>query len=330
MSDKKPILFLHNGNTSIMHRLKVENSINLLDVPGNNIKQKRMYIKEKNNSCNCCPADLNHKTKYKNYLIDNDLADIAKNFYIIKVITSFSNDLKNLDPCWSNNYNKSDYFQVLAYGLTFCDEIIFLDQPEFTFDRKNSYIFSPGRSGTHALLNQSFITEDVRFYHHNQAENSIDNGLTFADGELLYNAEKIFSVIRKNIFEQAASSFVAINILKHYMSTTRENYLENLRIIENTKPQVIDYEYCTHIFFQMVHFFDLFLMLKLILGKDIELFYFEELSSENEKYLKNPYNKEDLIKNYHEMKSMVDKNIQPLYKNLLEKTRIIQNYNLKN
>ena len=320
MSDK-PKIILHNGNTSVMSRLSLENCYNIQDVPGNTIAEKAIYQQHKNISTHFCVADLKTSSGNDNSIVDQDLIEISNNFYICKTITSYVNDKLHLDPCWNSNYSKLQYLQNLAYGMSLCEEILFLDKPDLEFNKttNENYIFSPGRCGSHLLMNQSSEFMSYKLYHHNQ-----DNKNTLQIEPLCYG-KKIVSIVRKNIFDQISSSFVS-EILGTTMITTNKNYLKNKKIVDNAKPQPMPKGKCIQIKYQMQHFFDWFYLLQLVLEKDIELHYFEDLDKNVGKFLKNPYDKQILISNYADAEAYVNNIIQPFYNKLLNK-KIARRYN---
>ena len=319
MSIPFPTAILHNGNTSVTTRMELSNSINICDVPGNNFKEKAEYLTKNKLSTNFCIADLSNYNPDRK-LIDRDLYDISKNFNIIKVITSFFSDICNLDNCWKlDYYSKERYLQNLSYGLVFANEILFLDQPDLELESRDRYIFSPSRSGSHVLCN--LLDDSYKLQHHNQCPDTLQMiGL-----DNLVNAEKLSSVIRKNLFEQITSDFI-ITLLPVTMVTTQKTLDQNTQIVKNTKPGTIDKEFCNYSFFKTLHFLNWFLLFKLVIKKDIKLYYLEDLIADknnsnmiNRRFIKNPYKKRDLIVNYDEMKLYVDNNLQPLYNELLTK-----------
>lgn len=308
----KPIAIIHNGNTSVISRLLLNNSLNICNVPGSTFEEKSQYLLDKKSSCNFSAADLENATQ------QHDLYDIANNFYIIKAITSYDNDIKHLDDCWRiQDYTKEQYMHSLSYGLTYSDKILILDNIDIQFqnNRKN-YIFSPGRSGSHLLLNQPFIDNSYTVVHHNLENKKLQR---FDD---IFNAAKLRSVIRKCLFDQITSEFMMI-ILGGTLLTTTKNYNDNVKIINNTTPAELDLNFCKDVFFNIISFTDWFLLLKLLLKKDITLSYFEDLSKDTGRWVKNPYNKSDLITNYSDIQSYVEINLQPLYTELLFKERIM-------
>ena len=289
MSIPFPTAILHNGNTSVTTRMELSNSINICDVPGNNFKEKAEYLTKNKLSTNFCIADLsNYNPDQK--LIDRDLYDISKNFNIIKVITSFFSDICNLDNCWKlDYYSKERYLQNLSYGLVFANEILFLDQPDLELESRDRYIFSPSRSGSHVLCN--LLDDSYKLQHHNQCPDTLQMiGL-----DNLVNAEKLSSVIRKNLFEQITSDFI-ITLLPVTMVTTQKTLDQNTQIVKNTKPGTIDEEFCNYSFFKTLHFLNWFLLFKLVIKKDIKLYYLEDLIADknnsntiNRRFIKNPY-----------------------------------------
>ena len=319
MSILFPKAIVHNGNTSVTTRMELSNSINICDVPGNNFKEKAEYLTKNKLSTNFCIADLNN-TNPDLKLIDQELYDISKNFNIIKVITSFLSDTCNLDNCWElEYYSKEKYLQNLSYGLVFADEILFLDQPDLELESRDRYIFSPGRSGSHVMRNLS--DDSYKLQHHNQCPDT----LQIIGLDNLINAEKLLSVMRKNLFEQIASDFIT-TLMPAIMNTTQKTLNQNIQIVKNTKPGTIDEEFCNYCFFQTLHFLNWFLLFKLVIKKDIKLYYLEDLIADknnsnmiNRRFIKNPYKKRDLIINYDEIKLYVDNNLQPLYNELLTK-----------
>mgnify|MGYP000580066219 CR=1 FL=1 len=329
MTDRRPTLFLHNGNTSILSRLNEVENIHLSDVPGSDIGAKADYLEQKGKSTNCCIADLKNNGP-TDFLIDIDLTNISKNFYIKKIITSFSDDLRNLDPCWTvKKYNENQYLQALAYGLASSNEIIFLDKvnQQYRSEKGKTYIFSPGRCGSHLLLNQEFVPKTTKITHHYQTDQK-----TLRNIDLLTNAEEIFTVLRYSVFDQITSDFLHEEIFREAIVTTKENYNDIVKKVEQAKPQTIELEFCTKIFYRLLHFLDWYFLFSNVIQKKINLYFYEELSTlpkHNYTYIKNPYSKKELISNYDEIEDYSARFLQPLYDKLIQKITI-QHKNLNN
>jgi len=308
----KPIAIIHNSNTSVISRLSFKDSLNICNVPGSTFKEKSQYLLDKKLSCNFSAADLENATQ------KNDLYNIANNFFIIKAITSYDNDIKHLDDCWQiQDYTKEQYMHGLSYGLTYSDKIVILDNINIQFqNNEKNYVFSPGRSGSHLLLNQPFIDNSYTVVHHNLENKKLQR---FDD---IFNAAKLRSVLRKCLFDQITSEFLTV-MLGDTILTTTKNYNDNVKKINNTNPAELDLNFCTDVFFNIISFNDWFLLLKLILKKDITMSYFEDLPKDTGRWVKNPYKKSDLITNYSDIESYVETNLQPLYTELLFKEHII-------
>lgn len=130
----KPILVIHNGNTSVLDRL---------DLPQDTA----------NYSC----ADIS----------PSDLYTIRDRYTIVKAITSYLDDCANLDACW-NDYTVDQYIECLSFGLALADRVEHLDPVDVQFPSNQQNIsFNPGRCGGAKLLNH--LDSSYTILHHNRA-----------------------------------------------------------------------------------------------------------------------------------------------------------------
>jgi len=245
--------------------------------------------------------------------IDNlMLAKVKKFCKVIKIFSTFKSDLDHLEDVWKReDYTSSQWTECCSIRNWACDQFLFykwdfspaLDQSD------EKIVFTPGRSGTHVLMDVLQIRD---FIHHN------DNLISNRSNEFnrLLKAKTVFSVLRKELLPQVLSS--AIGIKFGIFSTTEENFKE-VRDFFIGKTMEIDNTELSTIFNMIAHFVDILLNLRLVWGKDIHFYYLDELTDYFDQITtkKNPYCAETMTTNFDEVKEEVEINLQPIYTGML-------------
>ena len=239
-----------------------------------------------------------------------ELCAAVENFEVIKVITSYENDIANLEEVWNHGYSKLQWLRSNFNRLIFADKIIFQQPVEFdSLETEPDIVFTPGRSGTHALKD---ITGVHNMLHHTKGD------LLAEDQFLrLVNAKKILSVVRKTFIDQVVSD--AINQRYGIMVTTKDNFDTNRQRVLEWSPITLsdaDYKYTLTKF---CNYADHILGLKIFYNKKIEFSFFEELHTHLDKitYIKNPYSARQIISNYQEAVDICQQEYQPSYNKII-------------
>jgi hypothetical protein len=169
-------------------------------------------------------------------------------------------------------------------------------------------VFTPGRCGTHVLLN---VLKLSTFMHHNLENNHANIGR-------LINAEKIFSVLRKNFINQVASDAIS-NKIKLVVSN-KNNLNQHKEIFKNKEISITDQDIADS-FDKLARYVDILVALKIFWKKEINFCYYEDLSSyfNSITVVKNPYDNKTIITNYNEVEEKILKNYQLLYQKMLNR-----------
>ena len=296
----KPVLLLHNGNSRVKNNLA--DKFGARAVP-----------------CISCFDSINNKIEF---LVNNpgtitdltsadqisnlELFELKNYCTIIKVITSFDDDLNNLEDVVDvATHTKLDWLRFTSTRLWAADKIYWDNFSSIDCNtHERPIIFTTGRSGTNVLasiLNLSYL-------HH-------DNDILASDKFYqLKNSAHIHSVVRKDFLSLFASSIIG---KKLGIILTTESTLSavNTRIARATPFNIseVDINEAADMF---INFVDLLLLLKILFNKKISVVEYENLKSyfDNIKYKKNPYLYEDLILNLGEFNDCVAIKYQPFYK----------------
>ena len=280
--------------------------------------------------CSPCPClverwpNVNNLSQKYQQAIDQDIctdlttADVfdckelfaaARNFEVVKVITSYENDLANLEPVWDHGYSKSQWLRSSFVRLIFADKIVF-QQPIVLecLETDPVIIFTPGRSGTHVLKD---ITGVDNFLHPSGDFLMQDRFSTVA------NAKKILCILRKRFIDQVVSD--AVGARYGMMLTTRKSLDENQQEV-SVWPQItlsdLDYQYTLS---RICNYSDLVLGLKIFYNKKIEFSLLEDLHAHFDKILhvKNPYSAQKIISNYQDAVDTCQQEYQPIYNKII-------------
>lgn len=238
-----------------------------------------------------------------------ELFAAAHNFELVKVITSFENDVANLEPVWNDGYSKSQWLRSSFFRLIFADKIVFQQPVMFeSMETEPDIVFTPGRSGTHALRD---ITGVSNFLHHH------DDLLISDQFSTLVNAKKILGILRKNFIDQVVSD--AIGLRYGVMLTTKDNFENNQQQASAWHPITLSESDYEHTLNKICNYADLILGLKIFYNKKIEFSLLEELHAHFGKisHVKNPYSADQIISNYQEAVDICQQEYQPIYNKII-------------
>jgi hypothetical protein len=238
-----------------------------------------------------------------------ELFAAAHNFEVVKVITSYENDLANLEPVWNNGYSKSQWLHSSFFRLIFADKIVF-QQPVVLecLETEPAIVFTPGRSGTHVLRDITGVTNCL----HN-----IDDLLMQDQFSTVVNAKKILSILRKKFIDQVVSGAVA----ERYgiMLTTKNNFNENQEQVSSWSEITLSDSDYRNTLSSICNYADLLLGLKIFYNKKIEFSFLEDLHAHFDKisHVKNPYSAQQIISNYQEAVDTCQQDYQPIYNRII-------------
>lgn len=314
-------LLIHNGNKTI--KPWFANRYQSQEFP--NITDSWMFSNEVN--------DLNDKIlyldNYKSVVTDltpadvicvTDLVELKKNFVFSKVISNFETDSKNLDES-RTVYNYNHWMESLFYRLSVADNLIWWNNIAFpSSETNNSLIFTPGRSGTHLLLNildassqLASKVEQNNFLHHN---GQLIHQTNF---QKLINSKHIYSSLRRSLLKQTLSSAIC-NQTGITMLTTKENLEQNKKIVSAWGKLTFVESDCHNTLVSIMNYADILLGLRYFYQKNISFSIFEELSHHMDSvtYIKNPWRYEELFENYDYALSYCQ-SYQPFYESIINK-----------
>ena len=250
-----------------------------------------------------------------------ELLKIKRDFKIVKIITSYENDLKNLESIW-DDYTYNQWLVSIFTRLSSADYVLF--QQSVALDclqTEPAVIFTPGRSGTHVLRHVTGVSD---FLHHN------DHILLHDQFLRIINAEKVLSIVRKNFVDQVVSDAIG----KKYgnLITTADTFESNQQYFANCEPLTIselDYRSTLE---KLYNYADLLLGIKIFYNKQIEFSLLEDLHEHFDAIalVKNPYQVENIILNYSEVVGTCNQEYQHIYDQLIAKLQCIFGINLHN
>jgi len=251
-----------------------------------------------------------------------DLFVAAHNFEIVKVITSYENDIANLEPVWNHGYSKLQWLRSSFVRLIFADKIVFQQPIVLDYsDTAPAIVFTPGRSGTNALRD---ITGVFNFLHN-------DDDLLMGDQfSNLVNAKLILSILRKRFIDQVVSD--AVGQRYNMMVTTKENFDKNYQQSLTWEPITLSDADYQHTLNKICNYADLILGLKIFYNKKIEFSLLEELHEHFDKisHVKNPYRAQQIISNYQEAVDSCEKKYQLGYNKIITVLQRVFNTHLYN
>jgi hypothetical protein len=240
-----------------------------------------------------------------------DLYQIQQQVKVVKVFTSFKNDLENLEPVWSQ-YDQLQWKRNICYGLWIYDEIINFDsivvEPPGNANL-GDVIFTPSRSGSHVLKGVTRI--DTYFHHDNDL-------LTNQNWQTVIHANQIYTVMRRDFLGQVLSHHMT-NLIGFRMRTLDFNLEENQKIISNIQPGPMTADTLEETLNFLISFVDYLLFIKLFVNQNIKFTCYEDLHPHYHKipHKKNPYQARDYVTNIEEIEPVIKKKYNPIYQHAL-------------
>jgi hypothetical protein len=251
-----------------------------------------------------------------------ELFNAKQSLKIVKVITAYENDLKNLESVWQHDYSKEQWLISTFSRLSCADQVVF-QQPVVLpcLQSGPDIIFTPGRSGTHVLMD---ITGVKNFVHH------FNNLLISNMFKQLIDAKKIISVLRKKFIDQVCSD--AIGQTYGIVTSNRHNIDKNCQITSKWKPiklSVTDYQFTLE---KICSYADMLLGIKMLYNKHVEFSLLDNLQEhfDNIFFVKNPYRHQDIISNYSEAVAVCEQEYQPIYDQIIATLQRVFGTNLYN
>lgn len=310
----KNILLLHNGNSAVKewfykkfptYKIMPCFSVEWNDIPNSKIE----FIRNNNNIiCDLTSADQ------IGYM---DLCRLKNHFHIVKVLSTYANDLSNLEDTWNKQtYDYDQWMRSSLLRLVVADDIFFYEDRVFLLPSRqiDKLVFSPGRCGTHVLKEITGVTDHC---HHSEG---INKDLIAK----LSNASTLFVILRKNFLKFIVSRFGAKTLGITMLSLNSKTFESNKQIVKDSAPLIITAEYFMKEFNTVATFLDILIGCKFLWQKDINFCYLEDLSHYfyNLKISKNPYTDTDIIQNYNQAVQL-SKDYQEWYDLLLAKTNFL-------
>lgn len=301
------IILLHNGNSKVktwasqFYKCDVYPCINDPWQGHETVNDKLTLAKTKTICTDLSGADS----------VDPEFIFQSKSsFEYIKILTSFQNDVDNLEPVWQK-YNNLQWMQSSFLRLSVADKIIFLNPISLpSLSSLDPVVFTPGRSGTHVVKDITGVNDHL---HHN------GNLLASPNFSRLVNSNRIISILRESFVDQAISDLISRRY--GFLLTTSEN-------LERAKQQVnqwdkIEFKYqdAVDTLNKLLSYTDLLLGLRMFYNKQIEFSILENLHEyfDQIKHIKNPYHHGDMISNYEHAVELCDTLFQPMYDQILKK-----------
>lgn len=291
-----PKIIIHNGNFQIKPWLARRWSVDCLP----NISD---HWKFSNCDLDSVHERVQYMKKHGTCVSDVTIADqipleyllaLTDDIKFIKVASSYQGDRSNLDASWNiNDYDESQWYNALIYGLSFCHEFLWWDQFSLTsVNDQPPIVFTPGRCGTHLLLNILNLRSD-QYLHHTH------NTINTEKFQKLTGASTIYAILRKNFLQQTLSDLVAKKT-EQYMLTTASTLERNRNLLAQLAPIKFNTNDCISSFKKTQAYVDILLGLKYYYNKKIVFTFYEDLQHHYARttYVKNPWNSETLVENY--------------------------------
>ena len=305
------VLYLHNGNRAVKSWAKEYFPLHTVmpcftvDWEVNKKKletfdSKLEYLASSNNVLfDLTPADN---------IDDIILAKTKQYCKVVKVVTSYDNDIKNLEDVWQE-YNNDQWLHNLCNRLWLADYEIYFDHISLPSSNGNNTIFTPGRCGSHLMRD---VVSCNKIVHHS-------NSMCSPELQEVVNSGVVFTVLRKSFLDFFSSHVIGEKTgLKLVTDTTNINEHRELTNQMSIRCNFADIQQA---FSTITNFVDLLLSLKHYQNKDIRFCYYEDLSEfySKARSTKVPYNKSKLIENYNEIEPIIQLDIQPLYSAILRR-----------
>ena len=251
-----------------------------------------------------------------------ELFNAKQSLEIVKVITTYENDLTNLEPVWRHDYSKEQWLISTFHRLSCADQIVF-QQPVVLpcLQTGPDIIFTPGRSGTHVLRG---ITDVHNYLHHN-------NNLVMSDKfTKLIDAKKIISVLRKKFIDQVCSD--AIGQTYGIVISNKHNIDKKRQIMSKWEPIKLSTTNYQSTLDKICSYTDLLLGVKMFYNKHVEFSLLDNLQEHfnNIFFVKNPYQSQDIISNYSESVAVCEQEYQPIYDQIITTLQRVFGTNLYN
>ena len=251
-----------------------------------------------------------------------ELFAAAHIFEVVKVITSYENDLANLEPVWDNGYSKSQWLHSSFFRLIFANKIVF-QQPVVLecLETDPAIVFTPGRCGTNVLRDITGVTNHL----HNN-----DDLLMRDQFSTVVNAKKILTILRKRFIDQVVSGAVAEKY--GIMLTTKNNLDKNQEQVSSWGEITLSESDYKNTLIRICNYADVVLGLKLLYNKKIEFSLLEDLHAHFDKisHVKNPYSAQQIICNYQEAVDTCQQDYQPIYNKIITTLERVLGTNLYN
>lgn len=284
----RSICVIHGGNKKVAKSLYDSFDGQILGCitnpfPGcNDLSDNINYLTDHAVICDLSTAD--------SLSIDEMLA-IQKNVSIVKYISTYEDDLLDIERVWNGNFDHESYLQSCQRYMIFADEIMDL-RPKNYAPIHPPIVFSPGRSGTNAFVN---LLDDrypgIDSVHHDFYVASIDK---------LINSQHTYMVTRRNVLDFVMS----VAISKQYntiMKATPETFDQDVITAKSWQPFDITKEQVHSIIVSNINWLNIALYITKI-NPNTTFTFFEDLDmSKVDKVIKNPYDKNKLIANLDEL-----------------------------
>lgn len=176
-----------------------------------------------------------------------------------------------------------------------------------------SIVFTPGRCGTHVLMD---ILDISAYMHHSDTLYTNHSQL-----KKLTDAKKIYSVMRYRFIDQVCSD--AISNRYETINTVEKNLKHNINKIKKWESFTIQDSDIQFSLQKLITYSDLLLGLNFFYNKKIEFCVLEDLQPWFDKisHKKNPYSHRDMIANYDEIYKKTQEIYQPMYDVIIKKFR---------
>jgi len=308
------IFLIHNGNSRVKSTVAERLNLKILpcitadwhidDLVYSTLEEKLYFLCSNTNYVtDVTPADN---------LSYQDLYQIQQKVKVVKVLTSFENDLENLEPVWSQ-YDQLQWKRNICYGLWLYNEIIKFD--EIAFDEltvpKNQepVIFTPGRSGSHVLKG---VTGIEPYFHHDSDLFNNKNWVT------LSASKEIYSILRRSFLSQVLSHHMT-DLLGFRMRTLDFNLTENQTLIKNLEAAAITPNTLTETLNFLISFVDYLLFVKMFVNPNVKFTCYEDLHPYYDKipHKKNPYHARDYASNINVVEPIINIQYNPIYQHAL-------------
>ncbi len=310
------ILYLHNGNIAVKQWFERKYSTYKVmpcitdewDIGNKKIlllDDKIEFLKSNNNII----FDLSSADILSNF----DLYRLSNHCKVLKIFTTYTYDLDNLEEVWlPGSYDYNQWITASMMRVWAADQIIhFKESINFSADTSTKpIVFTPGRCGTHVLMNVIKISD---YYHHTSLLQSGTEMFTN-----LTNSMEIFSVLRKSFVNQVTSDAIAYNI--KLVVTKKEDVSQTAEIFKNKNLTLTDQD-VRDSFNKIANYADLLISFKMVWNKKIKFCYYEDLSDyfNSITFIKNPYDAKTIITNYNKIEELVLQEYQPAYQKILNK-----------